>query len=113
MSRGGKPGGARTHRPLRPGTWPVRWRLAVASAGLTLAILLVFAAVIGHLATSRVRGDFNHDLRDAVTNLAGHVHLIDPTAGPLVQGPNLPAYSGQNGAARPIVDANRRMLEQT
>src|SRR5256885_13764116 len=113
MIRGGKPGRARTHRLLRPGTWPVRWRLAVASAGLTLAILLVFAAVIGNLATSRVRGDFNRDLRDAVTNLARKVQVIDTTAGPLVQGPDLPAFSLANGAAVRILDANGRVLEQT
>src|SRR3954451_5174546 len=113
MGRGASSGGDRSARLLRPGSWPVRWRLAVASAGLTLAILLVFAAVIGHLATSRVRGEFNHDLRDAVTNLARKVQVIDTTAGPLVQGPNLPAFSLPNGAAVRIVDANGRVLEQT
>jgi len=34
-------------RLLHPSTWPVRWRLAAVSAGLTLAILLVFGVVIG------------------------------------------------------------------
>jgi two-component system, OmpR family, sensor kinase len=113
MRGGGKPGRARTHRLLRPGTWPVRWRLAFASAGLTLAILLVFAGVIGNLATSRVRSDFNRDLRDAVSNLARKVQVIDTTSGPLVQGPDLPAFSLPNGAAVRVVSANGSVLEQT
>ena len=43
----------------RRGRWPVRWRLAGVSAGLTLVILLVFGAVVGQVATSRIRDDFN------------------------------------------------------
>ena len=31
----------------KPARWPVRWRLAAVSAGLTLVILLAFGAVIG------------------------------------------------------------------
>ena len=47
---------------LRPSSWPVRWRLAGVSAGLTLVILLVFGAVIGQVATSRIRDDFNREV---------------------------------------------------
>ena len=32
--------------------WPVRWRLAGVSAGLTLLILVVFALVVGQLASN-------------------------------------------------------------
>ena len=34
---------------------PVRWRLALASAILTLAILVAFALVVGRLTTDRIR----------------------------------------------------------
>jgi signal transduction histidine kinase len=44
---------------------PVRWRLALASAVLTLAILVAFAFVVGRLTTDRVRGDFNDELKNA------------------------------------------------
>jgi hypothetical protein len=39
---------------LAPRRWPIRWRLAAVSAGLTLAILIVFAVVVGGLATDRL-----------------------------------------------------------
>lgn len=37
---------------------PIRWRLAVVSAGLTGIILLLFAVVIGSFTVQRIRGDF-------------------------------------------------------
>ncbi|WP_320670968.1 sensor histidine kinase [Patulibacter defluvii] len=37
---------------------PIRWRLAVVSAGLTGAILLVFAVAVGSFTLQRVRSDF-------------------------------------------------------
>jgi two-component system OmpR family sensor kinase len=44
---------------------PVRWRLGLASAILTLAILVAFAFVVGRLTTDRIRGDFNEELKNA------------------------------------------------
>ncbi len=49
---------------------PVRWRLAGASAALTFVILVVFAAVVGRLATDQIRGDFDDDLRSDAQVLA-------------------------------------------
>ena len=46
-------------RLLHPRSWPVRWRLAAVSAGLTLAILFVFGAAVGKVATERIRADFD------------------------------------------------------
>ena len=51
MARSGRPGA------LRPRGWPVRWRLAAVSAGLTLAILVLFGTIVGNLAAQRVRLD--------------------------------------------------------
>ena len=56
---------------LRPGSWPLRWRLAAVSAGLTLVILMLFGAVVGGVATQRIRDDFNGEVRSAVQILAG------------------------------------------
>jgi two-component system, OmpR family, sensor kinase len=42
--------------------WPVRWRIAAVSAGLTLVILLCFALIVGKLANDRLRGDFEDEL---------------------------------------------------
>lgn len=63
----------------RLGQWfsrrPVRWRLAGASALLTLIILVVFALVVGRLATNRIRGDFDDELNDAAHALARNTQV--------------------------------------
>ncbi len=50
----------RLPRPLE--RLPIRWRLAVVSAGLTLVILLGFALVVGTLTTRRIHAQFNREL---------------------------------------------------
>jgi two-component system OmpR family sensor kinase len=70
---------------LAPRRWPIRWRLAAVSAGLTLAILIVFAVVVGRLATDRLRSDFREELQDRALEVAHEVRvepgvsLFDPT----------------------------------
>ena len=91
-------------RSFDPRTWPVRWRLAAASAGLTLAILLVFAAVIGHLATQRVRSDFNRDMHEAAAKLASRYDVKAYTGGVIPEGPPLDAFALPNGAVVRIFD---------
>jgi hypothetical protein len=41
---------------------PVRWRLAVTSAGLTFVILCLFAVATERVTVSRVRADFDGDV---------------------------------------------------
>jgi two-component system, OmpR family, sensor kinase len=48
---------------------PVRLKLATVSAALTFVILCLFAIVIGWLATSRVRSNFDSDLRATAADL--------------------------------------------
>ena len=43
----------------------IRWRLALTSAGLTFAILLLFALVIGTFTVQRLGSDFDNDVRAA------------------------------------------------
>jgi signal transduction histidine kinase len=100
-------------RLTHPKTWPVRWRLAVGSAGLTLAILLVFAAVIGHLATQRIRNDFNREMHEAVTTLASQAEITQTSGGPLVTGPGLDDFALPNGAVVKIFDSTGRVLART
>jgi signal transduction histidine kinase len=69
-------------RTLNPATWPVRWRLAMVSAALTLAILLVFAGVVGRLAGDRIRSDFDRDLTNAAQSFAEQLHIVDSPLGP-------------------------------
>ena len=64
-------------RLVHPRSWPVRWRLALVSSGLTLVILLIFGGTIGQIATTRVRDDFNNEVRTAVESLATrNPHLL-------------------------------------
>ena len=100
-------------RPLDPRAWPVRWRLAAASAGLTLAIVLVFAAVIGHLASERIRGDFDREMRAAATTLAANVRIEETPLGLLVRGPDVDAFAQPNGAVVKIFDVTGRVQDQT
>jgi len=98
----------------RPGNWPVRWRLAAASAGLTLAILVVFAAVIGNLATERVRNDFNHELRSTASTLASNTRIVEYEDGtPLVESPLLHNYSLPDGAITRVLGRNGEVLAPT
>jgi len=85
----------------------VRWRLAAASAGLTLAILLVFGAVIGHLAGQRIRSDFNREVRTAAINLASATRAHDALDGSIyITHPELDDFAKPNEASVRIVYAN-------
>ena len=67
---------------LTPKRWPVRWRLAAVSAALTLIILVVFAVVVGRLASNRLQSSFNNELRDNATRLAAQINITqDPYTG--------------------------------
>ena len=59
----------------------MRWRLAAVSAGLTLVILLVFGGVIGQIATSGIRDDFNSEVSSAVQILASEIQIVYPPFG--------------------------------
>ena len=74
------PEGARRPALLLPSRWPVRWRLAAVSAGLTFAILLVFATVVGRLAENRLEDDFRSELDARASELAFRIQL-DPVTG--------------------------------
>jgi two-component system, OmpR family, sensor kinase len=54
---------------------PVRWRLAITSAGLTFVILCLFAVVVEVVTASRIRSDFDNNLRVAAQQLKDHIHL--------------------------------------
>ena len=53
----------------------MRWRLAVVSSGLTLAILVLFGGAIGQIATQRIRDDFNNEVNTAVQILASETKI--------------------------------------
>ncbi|HET7588719.1 MAG TPA: ATP-binding protein [Solirubrobacterales bacterium] len=107
---------ARFGRRLRhPRSWPVRWRLAVVSAGLTLAILLLFGGVIGQIATQRIRNDFNGEVRSAVQILASEFRVVYPAFGEpeALRGPSLDAFTLPDDASARVFDVNGNVIKQS
>jgi signal transduction histidine kinase len=100
-------------RLLRPGTWPVRWRLAAVSAGLTLAILLIFGVVIGSVASNRVRDDFSRELKEAVTTLAGQERVSETPFGARIVGVDINEFALPNGASVRVLTAGGELQEQS
>jgi two-component system, OmpR family, sensor kinase len=99
---------------LSPAAWPVRWRLAATSAGLTLAILLVFGAVIGSVATERIRSDFNREVEGAAQTLAAELRIVStPTGSYLIRGPGLDDFALPNDATVRVFDASGALLTQS
>jgi two-component system, OmpR family, sensor kinase len=95
-------------RLLRPGSWPLRWRLAAVSAGLTLVILMLFGAIIGGVATQRIRDDFNGEVSSAVQILASEFKIEYPAFGPpqAREGPRLSDFVLPDDASARVLDVN-------
>jgi two-component system, OmpR family, sensor kinase len=92
---------------------PIRWRLTVVSASLTLAILLIFGTVVGHLATQRVRDDFNRDLEGAASRLVSRTRIVErPFSEPVVYSPDLGDVSLPTGATARVVNVEGRILDE-
>jgi two-component system OmpR family sensor kinase len=92
-------------RVVHPRAWPVRWRIAAVSSGLTLAILMIFGAVIGQIATTRIRDDFNAEVHSAVEILQRELHVIYPLVGKAEAQPKqLSAYVLTDDASLRVFD---------
>jgi two-component system OmpR family sensor kinase len=91
----------------------VRWRLAAASAGLTLIILLAFGAVIGQVATNRIRDDFNNEVRGAAQTLAGEIRIVYTPLGTVVQSPDLDDFVRPDEATARVYDLNGNLIENS
>jgi signal transduction histidine kinase len=91
----------------------VRWRLAGVSAGLTLIILLVFGAVIGQVATSRIRDDFNRQVSSAAQTLAAESRIFDTLITTGFRGPNLDDFVRPDGASARVFNAEGRLLHES
>ena len=93
---------------------PVRWRIAITTAGLTLAILVIFAVVLGNLVGDRVREDFNDELENAAGALAAETDVaIDPVSGPVVDSPRLDDFAMADDAVISLVGSDGRPLATT
>ncbi len=84
---------------------PVRWRIAVTTAGLTMLILVIFAAVLGRVVGERIRSDFKHDLHGAARALAAETSVTnDPIVGPVVSSPRLRDFALPDDAVIKVLD---------
>ena len=99
--------------PLSFQRWPIRWKLAIVSASLTFVILLIFGAIVGEVATSRIRSDFNRDLEEAATRLVSRTRIVErPFREPAVYSPNLEAVSLPTGATARVINAEGTVLDE-
>jgi two-component system, OmpR family, sensor kinase len=94
---------------------PIRWRLALTSAGLTFAILTIFAVVVGQLTTSRVRSDFQNEVAAAVDKLSDRVVVeCDFSIGKCGPGgPNLQDFAGPGSATIRILFPGGGVIDET
>jgi two-component system, OmpR family, sensor kinase len=94
---------------------PIRWRLALTSAGLTFVILAGFAVAVGQLTASRVRSDFNNELAAAVDNLSDRVvvQCNFNTNKCHAYLPNLRDYAAPGTATIRILFAGGDVIDQT
>jgi signal transduction histidine kinase len=85
---------------------PVRWRIAVTTAGLTLLILVIFALVLGQVVGNRIRSDFRDELRSAGRSLAAETRVSsDASIGVFVsRSPDLRAFALPEDAVIKILD---------
>jgi signal transduction histidine kinase len=90
----------------------VRWRLAGVSAGLTLAILVLFGVIVGNLAAQRIRDDFSHEMKGAVASLSSQVRIVDTVTNTLiVEEPDLADFASPNDASVRIYNAQGQQLD--
>jgi signal transduction histidine kinase len=99
-------------RLVHPRSWPVRWRLASVSAGLTLVILMLFGGAIGQIATQRIRDDFNGEVTSAVQILASEFEVVyPPFSRPEVrEGPQLDAFTLPDDASARVYSSNGEFI---
>ena len=99
-------------RLLHPRSWPVRWRLAAVSSGLTLVILMLFGGAIGQIATNRIRDDFNSEVNSAVQILSSEFGVVYPPFGEseLRQHLSLNAFVLPDDASARVLDVNGKVL---
>jgi two-component system OmpR family sensor kinase len=88
---------------------PIRWRLAVSSALLTLVILCAFATAIGVLTSGQIRDDFNRQVASAADDLEVRLR-VEPD---LDTRPTLNAYAGSTSASVQLVEVDGDVVKKT
>jgi two-component system, OmpR family, sensor kinase len=91
---------------------PIRWRLALTSAGLTFVILACFAVAVGQLTASRIRSDFNNEMAAAAGDLADRITVHYDKGNPYIL-PDLDLYAAPNHAVIRVLGANGKPVAST
>jgi two-component system, OmpR family, sensor kinase len=94
---------------------PIRWRLALTSAGLTFVILAVFAIGVYQVTTARVRSDFNNEIAASVDKLRDGLDLtIDAQKQPpVIVNTPLNVVASKNAVIRILNPNNGTIFAQT
>jgi two-component system, OmpR family, sensor kinase len=94
---------------------PIRWRLALLSAGLTMVILSAFAVAVYQLTTARIRSDFSNEMVAAVDKLRDDLSLtVNARKRTVVSvSPNLDLFAASNNATIRVLDEDGTILAQT
>jgi two-component system, OmpR family, sensor kinase len=93
---------------------PVRWRIAVTTAGLTMVILIGFALVLGQVVGNRIRSDFRDELKSAASSLAAETRISnDAVLGAVVSSPRLHDFALPDDAVIRVDDTFGRPLAGT
>jgi two-component system, OmpR family, sensor kinase len=93
---------------------PVRWRIAVTTAGLTFLILVIFALVLGQVVGNRIRSDFRAELNSAARSLAAETRVSSDTfSGLVVSSPPLKAFALPEDAQIKVLDQSGQPLAGT
>ncbi len=93
---------------------PVRWRISITTAGLTLLILVCFALVLGQVVGNRIQSDFRDEMHSAARSLAAETRVSnDPVLGPVVSSPPLRAFALPEDAVITVLDQRGNPLAAT
>ena len=93
---------------------PIRWRIAITTAGLTLLILVCFALVLGQVVGNRIHSDFREELRSAARSLAAETRVSsDPFSGVVVDSPRLRDFALPDDAVIKVLDQGGQPLVGT
>jgi two-component system OmpR family sensor kinase len=96
---------------LMPKRWPLRWRVAAASAALTLIILVAFAVVVGRLTSNRLHRDFRDDVRGQALAIASSTRVANLLTGErVIRPPDINRMPLPPSSAVRIVDRTGNVL---
>jgi len=94
-----------------PSRWPIRWKLAAVSSGLTFVILVAFGLAVGQFTTQQLRDNYEADTAAAALALKETVQEeVELTPGYLTENQLLNVLAQANGPAAITLLANGQTI---